>query len=73
MAVHPTLSEVTLYEETGKEKSLSNIYKSRTQNSVSYQVVCRSLDYLMSSEHIDQVDFLKMNIEGTEHELLEKQ
>lgn len=72
VAVHPIKSEAIFYEEKGREKSMSNLFKIRTPNSISYQVKCMSLDYILRSEIVDQVDFLKMNIEGTEHELLQK-
>jgi len=63
-AVSNQINEMTLYEST--HLGGSNLFRIQ-QNSTSYSVRTYNLDYLFESNLIDRIDFLKIDIEGSEH------
>ncbi len=72
LAVHPTRSTVTLFEHSGKQTDQNSIFGPRSEKYSVKEVPAISLDDILDSNHLEDVDFVKLDAEGIEHELLEK-
>jgi FkbM family methyltransferase len=66
-AVSDTIGELNLYEST--HLGGSNLFGTQ-EGSKNYKVRTYTLDYLFESKLIDRIDFLKIDIEGSEHHAL---
>ena len=72
VAIHPEFKKTRLFVSQRQHNDFDNIFSPLGKSTVSIEVECSSLDEIMEKYSLDKIDFLKMDAEGIEHEVVAK-